>query len=340
MSFRLGPRQILASLLIIGLCVLTVQYGLRTQTYEDRLKKAEKRWKEKRFEDAIKIYLNLADADPKNTKTPEILLQIGDIYNLSLNQIDKALQTYTLVSIRYPSTNFALQAFTKKAEIYFATDQHQQALKEYQNILENFPNLKEKELYQLKLGIAHLKLKQFEGARREFKLILDQNLNTPLADQVLFHTANSYFLEDKPNQAIPIYQSLIKNYPKSSMLDEAKFNMADCYESLGDFDQALSIYEEIKNTYPNPKVIELQIQRSKERKVEFEKQKQKMLTDKKKLMNPSSTGSTNLSSEEHDLNSALQAKPKKTLAPISPPSTPKPEKKNESLIKNEFDTYR
>ncbi len=256
---------------ILALIAFIFLYGFQTRSLEDQLKKAEKRWAQKKYQEAITLYLKIVEQDPKNSKNAEFLLKVGDIYNLSLNQVTKALQTYDLVTVRYPSTPAAFQAFVKKGEIYFSSGQYQEALKEYQNILENFPNLQETDFYRLRLGVCHLKLKQFESARREFKIILDRNIKTPLADQVLFHTANSYFLEENPQQAIPIYQSLIAHYPQSTFMDEAKFNLADCYEDLGQFDQALLIYKQIQATYPNPKVIELQIQKNQQRKVEAEK---------------------------------------------------------------------
>lgn len=279
-----GFWQLVVVLLMVAVFALMLVYGFRPQSFESRLKKAEKFWKSKKFEEAISAYLSAIEKEPTNSKVPELLLQVGDIYNISLNQIDKSVKTYDLVTVRYPATDYALQAFVKKGEVYFSSDQFDKALREYQNILENFPNIKDREVYRLRMGISHLKLKQYEAARREFKKILENNLKTPLADQILFHTANSYFLEGNPTLAIPIYQSIIQNYPKSSLLSEAKFNMADCYESMGEFDKALAIYQEIKESYPNPKVIEWQIEKNKERKVEAEKRKSKMFADQKKML--------------------------------------------------------
>lgn len=269
---------------MLALFGLMLVYGFRPQTFETRLQKAEKLWKSKKYDEAISIYLSAVEMQPQHPKVPDILLQVGDIYNLSLNQIDKAAKTYDLLSVRYPSSEYSLQAFIKKGEIYYGSDQFDKALREYQNILENFPTIKDREVYRLRIGISHLKLKQYEAARREFSRILDNNLKTPLADQILFHTANSYFLEGKHSQAIPIYQSLIDNYPKSSLVNEAKFNMADCYESTGEFDKALVIYQAIQSSYPNPKVIEWQIEKNKERKLEEEKRKSKMMAEQKKFL--------------------------------------------------------
>ncbi len=279
-----GFWQLTILLAMIAVFGLMLVYGFQPQSFDARIRKAEKFWKSKKYEEAISAYLSAVEKEPQNPKVPDILLQVGDIYNLSLNQLDKAAKTYELVSVRYPATDFALRAFIKKGELYFGSEQFDKALKEYQNILENFPNIKDRELYRLRMGISHLKIKQYEAARREFKKILDNNLKTPLADQVLFHTANSYFLENNPNLAIPIYQSLIEHYPKSSLINEAKFNMADCYESVGEYDKALAIYQEIKDSYPNPKVIEWQIQKNQERRVDAEKRKSKMMADQKKMM--------------------------------------------------------
>lgn|GEM_PF-1774470 len=279
-----GFWQLVTVLAMIAMLGLMIVYGFQPQTFDARLRKAEKLWKAKRYDEAISVYLSALEKDPRNIKVPEILLQVGDIYNLSLNQIDKAAQTYDLVTVRYPATGYSLRALIKKGEIYFGSDQFDKALKEYQSILENFPNIPERDTYRLRMGISHLKLKQYEAARREFKKVLDSNLKTPLADQILFHTANSYFLEGKPMQAIPIYQSLVEHYPRSALLNEAKFNMADCFESMGEYDKALVIYQEIKESYPNPKVIEWQIEKNKERKIESEKRKAKLLGEQKKIL--------------------------------------------------------
>lgn len=276
-----GFWQLVVVLAMIAIVGLMLVYGFQPQTFEARIRKAEKLWKAKRYDEAISVYLSSVEKDPQNPKVPEILLQVGDIYNLSLNQMDKAIKTYDLVSVRYSAQDYALQSFIKKGEIYFGSDQFDKAIKEYQNILENFPHIKDREVYALRIGISHLKLKQYEAARREFKKILDTNLKTTLADQVLFHTANSYFLEGNPMQAIPIYQSLVDHYPKSSLVNEAKFNMADCYEVMGEFAKALVIYQDIKESYPNPKVIEWQIEKNKERKIESEKRKAKAMADQK-----------------------------------------------------------
>ncbi len=292
-----GFWQLVIVLGILALVILTVIYGTRTQSYEGKLRKADKLFKAKRFDESITLYLSLIDRDPKNPKTPIILMQVGDIYNFSLNKIDKAAETYDLITIRYPSSEFALKAFVKKGELFFVNDQFDRALKEYQNILENFPRLKEADAYRLKLGTSHVKLKQFEAARREFKAILDTNLNTPLADQVLFQTANSYFMEGKTTQAIPIYQSLIEHFPKTPLINEAKFNLADCYEDLGEYDKALTIYKQIQNSYPNPKVIELQIQKNQERKVEAEKRKLKSGKDLPLMKNPQTIPNSQIKSD-------------------------------------------
>ncbi len=281
---KFGYWQLFSTLLILGLVVLTFLYGLKPLSYDDRVKKAEQQWKKSKFEEAITQYLAAVGAEPKNEKNPDLLLRVGEIYQLSLLQIEKAIQTYDLVTVRYPATPFALQAFVHKGEVYFETSQFEKALKEYQNILENFHQISEAPQYRLKLAISHIKLKQFEAARRELKVILDENLKTPLADQVLFQMGNSYFLEGNTKQALEVYQSLIQNYPKSTLVDEAKFNMADCYEDAGEFDSALKIYQEIQSTYPNPKVIELQITRNEERRKEHQKRQKEMLEQKKKAL--------------------------------------------------------
>jgi TolA-binding protein len=262
-------RQWICLLGILVLSGLTPHYGLKPLSFEARLKKADQALNANEYERAIRQYLVLIDQFPKHEKSPLLLLQIANAYRLS-GRTEASLQAYNLVGVRYPSTSHALQALTQKAELLFQNEHFPQALLAYQSLLLNFPESESANLWELRLGVCHLKAKQLEAARREFDLLLSSTDET-LKPQALFYKGNTYLLENRFDPAIEIYKTFLSQYPENELGNEVKFNLANAYENLDHYDLALEIYEELQKTYPNPRVIQLQIQRNQEKKLEAQK---------------------------------------------------------------------
>lgn len=247
------------------------------------MKRAEKLRKSHHLEEAISIYLKLIDRKPHHPQNPRILLMIGELYSYSLNQKEKGIETFRLVTARYPLTPFDLQASLQRGTLYFNAEQFEQALREYQDLLSRFRDFPQKERTRFQLAACHFKLKQFDSARKELRSILEMNLKTPLGDQILFYAGASYTQQSRFPQAIALYEGLIRNYPQSSLLLETKFLLADAFLHVGDFEKALSYSREIQGGYPNKNLVELQIQKGESQKKEAEllKAKQKVALEKR-----------------------------------------------------------
>lgn len=232
----------------------------RKRPLQSYLQRAELAFQEKEFNRSIDLYLQALKYYPKHERNPEILLTIGDIYNFSLGNTEKAGQAYKMVTEQYPKTIFARKAFQASAEMYDKTQQFEEALLNYQGIIDTFPNAGDVDEIRFQVAVMALKLKKYEPARRSLMAIIENNPNTPIADKVLNQLGNIFFMEGASQQAVQVFEVAVEKYPDSPLITEMKYSLGNAYEETGQIAKALKTYQDILQEYPNPQVIQKKVE--------------------------------------------------------------------------------
>lgn len=142
-----------------------------------------------------------------------IMLTLGNIYQLQLRQPDKALDIYEQMLQRYPQSE-------NLGKVYLA------------------------------MGGIYLTQKKYDVARSEFRYILDNyhdDRNSCLQAQLA--VARSYEMENNWNKAINEYQWVVENYPRSLQALNIPIYIADHYRNLQQSDLAQNAYENAIKKY-------------------------------------------------------------------------------------------
>ncbi len=233
----------------------------RENSMADYIEQAEDSFQAKDFSKAISFYLKAYEKFPHDPRRPEVMLAIGDIYNFSLNQPRKAAKAYTILRDKYPKHPKTKEGLLHAAEMYEKTEDYQNALISYQEIIDQFQDLSDRDELRFKVALMAVKLKKFEPARRELMGIIDKNPQTPIADKVLFHLGTVFFMENGLREAIQVFELASEKYPNSPYYIEMQFLLGNCYEEVGEYDKALKVYRGIRDRYPNPSLVEKRIEK-------------------------------------------------------------------------------
>lgn len=257
---KVSQRKIALLLLvlaILGAAFFLVPHKRPFQTY---LNKAETAFQNKNFSRSITLYLRAIKNYPKNERKPEILINIGDIYNFSLGNIEQAQKAYQTVIDEYPRTTFARKAMQQAADMLAKAEDFQGALLYYQRMIDDYPAAMDHDVWGYQVAMMALKLKRYEPARRSLMAIIEKYPETPLADEVLYQIGNIFFMEGAPRESMQVLRLAVQKYPESKFITEMKFTLANAYEELGKRREALELYRSILSTYPNPQLIEHKIE--------------------------------------------------------------------------------
>ena len=248
----------------------------RKRPFESYAGRAAEAFRFKEFESSIELYLKALKLYPEHPRTPEVLLTIGDIYNFSLGNMEKAGKAYQMVTTRFPKSPQARKAFAHSAEMYEKGEQFQNALLSYQGIIDNFPDSEGLDEVRFNVAMMAVKWKKYEPARRSLMAIIEKNPETPIADKVIYQLGNVFFMEGSSKQAVEVLRVGSEKYKDSPLYTEMLFTLANAMEEMGQIENAMKVYRAIRYTYPNPRVVDKKLEKLEDRFKETKQLEQRM----------------------------------------------------------------
>ncbi len=84
-----------------------------------------------------------------------------------------------------------------------------------------------------------------ESAREQLRQVVDQYPSTSIVDKSLFFLARSYYLGDECEEALPLFDRLLADYPDSTFVPATHLHMGECRELLDRPDQAIESYRSV-----------------------------------------------------------------------------------------------
>jgi TolA-binding protein len=139
-----------------------------------------------------------------------------------------ALRAYSALVRNWPESEQAPRAQLALARMYFDRARYTRAFDEYQYLIEFFPG------------------------RYPFEDVLGQQF--AIANHVRNQRHARFWLVrgyTSPEQAIPLYETVVKNAPRWDRAPEAQFQIASIHEEKRDDDSAIHAYEVLQLRYPD-----------------------------------------------------------------------------------------
>ncbi|MCK4904875.1 tetratricopeptide repeat protein [bacterium] len=176
---------------------------------------------------------------------------------------------------KYYVAETSLEQWTLAMDVY-KTGDYENALREFQKILENFPTSQEASESQFmigdcqeKLGLPYEACQSYQKVIDKFpstnklkeiiekqKKIADYFYNKKSENMSITEKAKGIFAISSWEKAANIYQMAIKNYPYYEKVDEMQFRIADCYMKLGKYETARAEFGKLSIQYPDSAWIE------------------------------------------------------------------------------------
>lgn len=221
---------------------------------------AEARWREGKYEDAVRLYQLLYDRDHQGWYAAQALLKLGDIYYLNQRQLEDAIKTYGRVVDEFPGKPEEIQAHRQLAIIYANEVRDlNMAIGEYDRLLE-IPNLENREEIEFQRANAYFNKGETDRALRELSHIAEGGIRGHLADQVYLKIGTIYQIQKKFDISTEMFQR-VAEAPCMECRHRALLGLAESYEALFQFDKAIESLRKLDATTENKKRVNLEIKR-------------------------------------------------------------------------------
>lgn len=271
--FQLASHFPISAMLALAL-IAGFGCGLNSSKKEYIL--AERLWTDGKYRSAVAEFDKVYARDPKSRLGHQALFRAAMTQAYFLSQYEAAIEkfrTYTQVESDLPSV---WEAQRQIGELLFSKLEHyNQAAAHYQALLKKstLPSA-EAPFFRYRIARSYFFLGRFDDALKEYQALIEGAPSSSYAEKAAYELGSTYFtrgeqLQEKGGEsyqkAMTAYKNFLKNYPKGDLVPQAKFGIASCLEEMDQLDRAYQAYEELKSTYPSPKVIQIKLARIKER---------------------------------------------------------------------------
>ena len=194
---------------------------------QSQLKRADNLVEMGRYDDAIKLYQQIIEANPKSDDARKAKLEIGDIYFKRMKKTEEGLKIYQELAQEYPGTEEGSEALWNVAGYYYKQGDYDKAVENFRKIVKNFSKTKRAGNAQYMIAKCYeQKAKKLEKAG-----------------------ANTDEIETAYSKAAEEYGKLPQLFPNHPQIPQALRNRGNILERLNRTDEAVEAYKQLVQNY-------------------------------------------------------------------------------------------
>lgn len=245
---------------LLGLALLLTALPACESQVEKLIQTANEEWVKGQSQSAVEIFKSILNDYPSDPYAEEALFRLGEIYYFSLNNNAKALVYFQELLQLNREGSFSYSAQKYIAEITeFSIKDYDQAIIEYQKLIDNFDNEEEKGDHQYRIAIIYYKKENYDQAITELENLLEKFPGNQWAEEAAYRITNIQYSLGRCEKAQEQYDRFVILYPESKFRSEVDFVMASCLEEQGELVEALKKFKALKDSYPYPGLLETKL---------------------------------------------------------------------------------
>ncbi len=217
-----------------------------------------------RYQQALEHYTVFVDTYPESEFAPKSQYMIGYILSHHLSRPEEAMDAYAMVVSLYPESYYTVKAREDMARLYSLRADHRAAITQYDWLMEKGIEDK-KPRYRYNMALEYIKMNEFKQARVELEELLKEDIPPTMVPQLLYQIANTYQLEGNLQEAINVYDRIIKGYGDHPVYIEARLGKASVLEKQGSLKEALGLLTELEREYPDSDTVKIRINSTRKR---------------------------------------------------------------------------
>ncbi len=197
---------------------------------EARLTLALSQSAQKDYHKAATALETLLKESPQSPKADQAHYELAFAYQ-NLKQADKAAETFEHLAATFPESPLAAEALFRVGEYHTANSKLDEALKSFQGGLAKAGEPELKELLLYKIARVQYDRKAYAEAVAELKKLLADFPKSTYRDDAVSLQAESLYIQDKIEQAFPLYAELAKS-PSEEYQPRAHYRAGQCATRL------------------------------------------------------------------------------------------------------------
>lgn len=245
----------------IAICFLSWVFIVScSEQMDPDLQKANEEWIQGRNHSAIEMFNEVLKKYPSGPLAEEALFCLGEIHHFSLNNSTRALVYFQEVMEMNREGLFGYPAQKYIAEIAeFGLKDYDQAIIEYQNLINHYANKKENGDHQYRIASIYYKKQNHEQALVELKILLENYPDSSWAEETKFKIIEILYALGRCPEAREQYRHFNLEYTESRFKEDMDFVVASCLEEEGHLQEAYNQFKTLEGRYIYPAILKMKL---------------------------------------------------------------------------------
>lgn len=198
------------------------------------------------YPEAVQLYNAYLQKYPQGQFSEKSLYNLGNIYYLNLRDSSKARESYQKFLEQYPTSQYAFNVGERLGQLYERDfEDYAKAIDMLEQVSLRTPSHQDWRRVRYEVAQDYFRLDQFDQAIVEFNKIIEDQPDDHRSDEARIELAAIYEIRQQWREAIAQLQQVIDRPKCDQCLRHAQFEIVDCYASLKRFDQAINALKQI-----------------------------------------------------------------------------------------------
>lgn len=240
--------------------LLVAASGCKDSRVEGLLLKANQEWVQGRNHSAVELFNAVLELSPSGPYAEESLYRLGEIYYFGLGETGKAISYFQEVVTMRPRGEYAYGAQKYIAEIVELNFRDlDQAIIEYQKLINEYKRPDENPEQQFRIAAIYFKKHNYEQALVEFEILVETYRSNLWSEEAYLRMTEIMHNLERCPEARDKYSQFRVVYPKSGFAGEMEFVMASCLEDEGKLKLAYNRYKGLEGIYKYPALLKMKL---------------------------------------------------------------------------------
>ncbi|HTB51527.1 MAG TPA: tetratricopeptide repeat protein [Ferruginibacter sp.] len=197
----------------------------------------------------IQTFASLIHQYPKSNLVPDANLAIADVY-MANEKFSNAIPYLTAILAAPDAGDLQPKAYLKLGLIYYNTNNNKDALNNYTQLIQNFPQSPEAD--EALENVKNIYIQ--EGKPNDYITLMNKigkNISDTQADSLTYTTAELQYMNSDCTNATTGFTNYLSKYPNGHFVLEANYYGAECYSKNKDWTNALKGYDYVSSLGAN-----------------------------------------------------------------------------------------
>lgn len=202
---------------------------------------AEIYWQERMYEQALIEYRRIVELQPEDYNS---WLGVAKSQR-KLKRYDRSLAICERL-IR-DSDWIAPAAQLEKGFVYFDQEEYEQARREYQKVIDDYPdsNMADDAQYEIGIAFDFDEEGQYERANGEYEKVINNYPDSDSAPRAQYAIAHNFYKQKRYKEAIDEFRKVVESYPQNERAPKAQYGVGRSFFLQGKFGQAIKEYKKV-----------------------------------------------------------------------------------------------